>query len=162
MIWLTRFVGLLLIASQIVACDFQGAIVDAPATIRYEAGGCYGTCPIFSVTVFANGTGIFVGREHVRVIGERRFRLSREALQAFANYVEPLRPASGSIPRSARTECNVGDGPAPTIVWTGADGSSQSFCLGSHDEVPEPQLAFERLNKVVDLLPIGQFVGTTR
>ena len=49
----------------------SAASTDEMAEIRYEADPCYGTCPVYSVEVEADGTTRFTGKRHTAVEGER-------------------------------------------------------------------------------------------
>ena len=109
--------------------------VREPVSIAFDHSECYGFCPDYKATVFADGRGLFVGRGHVKVKGTRAFAFSPARFRALAAAVEPLRPERGSIPRVA--ECNVMDHSSMTLIWTGADGASQSVCLGSHKELAD-------------------------
>ena len=115
--------------------DPRQAQVREPVSITFDHSACYGFCPDYKATVFADGRGLFVGRGHVKVKGTRAFAFSPAQFRALAAAVEPLRPERGSIPRSPTTECNVMDGSSVTLIWTGANGESQSVCLGSHKEL---------------------------
>jgi hypothetical protein len=133
-------------------------VVRDPAVISYESRGCYGTCPIYKVAVWRDGRGLFIGHQHVTVVGVRQFRLSPDQYQRFADWLAPLKPARGSVPREG-TECNILDGSSFAVEWEGADGARQSFCVGSHDQLPDPRLANERIRGAPDLLPIAAWIG---
>jgi hypothetical protein len=45
--------------------------------VSLERTVCFGTCPIYTVSVRGDGTTAFVGRRFVAATGERRARLSR-------------------------------------------------------------------------------------
>ena len=81
---------LMLMATHIVACQAsnsehpqasssQASIVAAPAkaivpSIRYVSlsrTACYGTCPVYSVTIDADGSITFQGREFVKSLGKQ-------------------------------------------------------------------------------------------
>jgi Domain of unknown function (DUF6438) len=47
-----------------------------------QRGSCFGICPVYSVRVFADGTTIYRGDEHVRVRGGRETHLSSAELEA--------------------------------------------------------------------------------
>jgi len=111
--------------------------VREPVSITFDHSACYGFCPDYKATIFADGRGLFTGRDHVKVRGTRAFAFSPAQFRALAAAVEPLRPERGSIPRNPMTECNVMDGSSMTLTWTGANGASQSVCLGSHKELPD-------------------------
>lgn len=134
------------------------AIVSDPVAIRYAAHGCYGTCPVYNIVIRSDGIVDYVGRDHVLVSGARRLRVSPEQFQRFAAYLAPIKPERGSIPGPG-VDCNVNDGPSWSIEWTGADGASQGLCVGSHKELPDPNLAHERIRKAPALLPLEGLVG---
>jgi hypothetical protein len=126
--------------------------VRDPVSISFYHGACYGFCPDYSATVFADGRGLFEGRGHVVARGRHAFAFSPAQFRALAAAVAPLKPERGSIPRIA--ECNIMDGSSMTLVWTGADGASQSVCLGSHDEFPDRAEAMRIMAEARDMLPL--------
>ena len=64
-----RFAGLALAAMSLSACVVVDASRDgatsaavASETIRYETGACFGTCPVYTVTIAPDGKGTFEGK----------------------------------------------------------------------------------------------------
>jgi hypothetical protein len=53
--------------------------------VTMEQGVCMGECPIYDVTVFDDGTVLWVGERHVAAIGERRWTLPSHAVAAIAD-----------------------------------------------------------------------------
>jgi hypothetical protein len=51
---------------------------------------CFGACPVYSVQIYADGTVIYVGKENVREIGERRFKISAEKLRGLIKEFERI------------------------------------------------------------------------
>ena len=45
--------------------------------IHLERGECFGSCPVFEITISPDGTVRYVGKKNVREIGERTRRLAR-------------------------------------------------------------------------------------
>lgn len=152
-----------LAAALLAGCgpDPRDARVTDPVSISFDHSACYGYCPDYKATVFADGRGLFVGRDHVVAKGTRAFPFSPAQFRALAAAAEPLRPERGSIPRSPATECNVMDHSSRTLTWTGADGRSQSVCLGSHAELPERDAAEAGriMNRARDMLPLDGLAG---
>lgn len=142
-------------AILLAGCGFdpREAQVREPVSISFAHGPCYGFCPVYKATVFVDGRGVFVGQGHVAVKGERAFAFSPAQFRALAAAVEPLRPERGSIPRNPMTECEVMDGSSMTLTWTGANGRSQSVCLGSHRDPVRPD-AMEIMVRARDMLPL--------
>lgn len=54
----------------------QGSPEDRTFHVRLERGACFGTCPVYSVDVAADGAVIFRGRKFVTCVGEHRWRIS--------------------------------------------------------------------------------------
>lgn len=71
---------------------------DADDWVRFEEHGCYGSCPVFSTTVFADGRVRYRGYAYVNTFGERW------------RHVSPVR-ARRVIARSARFR------PKPATLW---------------------------------------------
>ena len=46
---------------------------------------CFGTCPEYSLTIYGNGTIIYMGKEYVNVTGERVYNISQEEVQLLVN-----------------------------------------------------------------------------
>jgi len=54
---------------------------DGGIVITIERTGCFGTCPVYSAQIHADGTVVYVGKDNVKEIGERRFKISQERIQ---------------------------------------------------------------------------------
>jgi len=83
--WLAR--GLALVA-------FLSACQNAPATgvppdfrIDFERGPCFGTCPVYALTVGADGSVVYDGRQFVETQGERTASLTESQLQELVDAV---------------------------------------------------------------------------
>jgi hypothetical protein len=55
----------------------RAASTSSAFQVRLERTACFGTCPIYSVTVRADGRVVFVGKRFVAATGVRRARLSK-------------------------------------------------------------------------------------
>ena len=49
--------------------------------ITMERSACFGTCPIYSAKIYADGSVVYVGKEFVKEKGERRFKIAPERVQ---------------------------------------------------------------------------------
>ncbi|NML07430.1 DUF6438 domain-containing protein [Sphingomonas sp. G-3-2-10] len=107
-------------------------------SITYETGPCFGRCPVYSITLRPDGSGVFTGKNFTAVAGERAFKLTPAEYQAFAGRLQPYRPESGERRYShgeKGCEQAVTDMPSVDIRWTRAIGDSQSLyfyygCVG--------------------------------
>lgn len=99
-------------------------------SISYEAGPCFGACPVYSLVIRPDGSGLFTGKRFTAVTGERAFKLTPGQYAAFAARLAPYRPASGEV-RYAPGEKNCAqsatDMPGVDIRWTRAIGDSQAL-----------------------------------
>ena len=54
---------------------------DDNIVITIQRSSCYGPCPIYSAKIYADGSVVYVGKEFVKEIGERRFKITPERVQ---------------------------------------------------------------------------------
>lgn len=131
-------------------------------SISYQTGPCFGACPVYSVTVRPDGTGVFNGIQHTKVSGERSFKLSPAQYQAFAAALSPYRPETGERsvePGKPGCQLAATDHPSVDVRWTRMIGDSQHlhFYFGCHDEPNRPMA--DALGNAPDVLPIAELVG---
>jgi hypothetical protein len=81
----------LALAIAIAAC----AAMEKPSAPPYpdllvtlERGGCYGSCPIYKLTIDGKGKVIYEGEEFVAVKGRRESAVSQEKIRALVAAVE--------------------------------------------------------------------------
>ncbi len=141
----------------------QPARHGAPESISYQTGACFGTCPIYIVTVRSDGTGTFEGVNFTAVRGRRDFRVSPAQYRAFVAHLAPVRPAHGSIDYNGPPRCQsmATDLPSATILWTGRRGTQRLHYYYGCDMEKHRALA-RRLSHAPGLLPIGDFIGPRR
>ena len=137
-------------------------------SISYETGGCFGPCPVYSVTVHADGRGLFVGHRYTAVTGRHSFRTTPAEYRAFAAFLEPLHPSSGSVHYDGPPLCDemATDQSSAVVKWRMRDGREQSFsfyygCDMDRKWDPKQALA-ERLRRAPDRLPIAAFIARRR
>src|ERR1043165_1978694 len=75
----TALVGLLLLSPISGAEGSQKCEGDVLITI--ERGACFGSCPIYSAQIYADGTVVYGGKNYVKTIGEQRFKISQDRIQ---------------------------------------------------------------------------------
>ena len=90
---LLRFMLLLCVAPSVAACGSNFVRSDNPlagptqdavppdTVISLERGPCFGTCPIYKLTIYSDGSVVFEGMRHVRTTGRASGRISREGLR---------------------------------------------------------------------------------
>ena len=130
-------------------------------SISYQTGPCFGRCPVYTVSVRPDGTGMFEGRNFTAVTGERAFRLTRAEYDAFAAKLAPYRPERGEIrytPDEPRCGSAPTDMPSVEVIWTRAIGDSQKLHFYYGCRNANPAMA-EALGHAAELLPIQTLIG---
>lgn len=61
--------------------------VDQETRIQLETGTCFGGCPVYSITVYGNGTVHYVGHEETRVRGHERYSIPRRQFRQLLHAV---------------------------------------------------------------------------
>ena len=152
---------LILVLAGLSACATVPEDGGVPS-ISYETGPCFGACPVYRVTVNADGTGLFEGRRFTAVTGERYFTLTLRQYRAFVAHLAPLRPATGSV-RYAGENCTTmaTDLPSAEVTWRLREGEQSLYFYFGCDMARNRAIA-ERLDAAPGLLPIGDFIGPAR
>ena len=147
-------------ALALSACATTPRSDGLPESISYETGPCFGACPVYVVTVHADGSGMFEGRRFTAAIGPRDFRVTPEQYRAFAARLAPLRPASGSVRYSGAPLCRAmaTDLPSVDVKWR-SHGREQELYFYYGCDMEGKRAIAERLGSAPDLLPIISFIG---
>ena len=95
-----RVVVVLVVSALALGCGTSGpkapaveaALLERPeALFQLRSGGCDdGACPVYSVYVFQNGDGVYVGGAHVAVVGQKTMRLPNERVASLINELEKI------------------------------------------------------------------------
>jgi hypothetical protein len=132
--------------------------------IDYETGPCFGFCPVYKVSVYPGGRGVFTGIRNTNVSGEQAFTVTPEQYAAFARALAPFRPAIGDRlvqPGKPGCEHQATDLPSVDIHWTGMGRQLRRlyFYYGCNMEA-NAKMA-EALGNAPDALPIATMIGET-
>lgn len=57
------------------------------ARISLERSACFGTCPVYSVTLYGDGRVVYVGEDFVHATGERRSSIPAPAMHALVDFM---------------------------------------------------------------------------
>jgi hypothetical protein len=131
-------------------------------SITYETGPCFGACPVYSVTVRPDGSGVFTGKRFTAVTGERAFKLTPAEYAAFASRLAPYRPASGErrvSPGEKGCEHAATDLPSVDITWTRAIGDSQKLYYYFGCNMGGDRSMAEALGGAAETLPLEALIG---
>lgn len=134
-------------------------------TIRFSAGPCFGICPVYSVTVEPDGSGVLVPQRNTSVPGETRFSVTPAQVRRLHAAFAPFRPATGKdfrISRGENCERAATDMPGYQIVWTreGQDKTVLDFYSGCFDaRYGKLRAAVNALPDILDIRPMLQPKG---
>ncbi|USU11704.1 DUF6438 domain-containing protein [Sphingomonadaceae bacterium OTU29THOMA1] len=128
-------------------------------TIRYETAPCFGTCPVYAVTIAPNGKGTFEGKRFTAVTGIKEFQATPAVYHTFAARLAPYRPRENEMLYQPGTP-NCGnaptDMPSVDVVWSELSGGSQRLNVYYGCG---PQEMREALRSAPTALPIAAFIG---
>lgn len=155
--------GLLASCSTVLPSDTASVPQSSfvPVKISYSTGPCFGTCPIYSVTVTANGQGRWEGERFVVATGERAFTVTPEQMARFTAALQPYRP-KGSLSLVTAEECNnnvATDLPTVDVFWTAADGREDHLSYYYGCDLPKNAKIGDGLRAAINILPIQNFIG---
>ena len=96
---------LLITAYSVYACS-GGSRVDAAAaagppfdSLRLMQGPCFGTCPVYSLTVFPDGRAVFEGKQYARYRGRHLARVGGDTLERLRIRARRVLAQADTLPR---------------------------------------------------------------
>lgn len=131
-----------------------------PLTISYETSPCFGFCPVYRVTVSADGKGSFTGIRNTAVTGDRDFTVSPAQFDAFAKALAPYRPSGTKRIVPGEPDCKMAatDLPGVKIGWSGTGPDSNlDFYYGC--DMQANRVMATALGNAPDTLPIESLIG---
>jgi hypothetical protein len=102
----------------LVFASASGAYDPHAVVISLERGPCFGTCPVYKVTLYGDGTVRYDGKDHVRVMGSQTAVIAPDKVKELAEEIE--RSGFFSL-RDSYTEVSVTDAPL-VVVYVAIDG----------------------------------------
>lgn len=82
--------------------------------IHMERAPCFGTCPVYSVTIHGNGEVVYQGERFVAVTGEQRRQIPEEKVRELLAKIEEV----GFFEMKDRYEGEISDLPSTTTTVT--------------------------------------------
>jgi hypothetical protein len=149
------------IALTLAGCaTFPTSQSGTPAgeTITYQTTACHGFCPLYTVAIAPDGTGVFTGAEHVAAVGERPVVATPAQAAAFTAALAPYRPASGETHLDSPDLCGARyatDLPGVIVSWSG--GGKLVVDYGC--DMQTNRAMFAALKAAPSQLPLADLVG---
>lgn len=132
---------------------------DALDSIRYETSPCFGTCPVYSVTVSRAGNGTFQGQRFTGAAGTETFAVTREQFEAFAKALAPYRGKTGGQAGGGNCPRMHTDDTGVRVTWTATNGRIQTLSHYFGCDSPEYDAMEAGLRDAPSKLPIGDMIG---
>lgn len=129
-------------------------------SISYETAPCFGTCPVYRVTMLPDGSGVFEGIRFTAVTGTRAFRPGADAYRRFFAALAPYRPVGERLIQPGTPDCGNAptDMPGVDVRWSEVSGASHHLNFYYGCRQANPAMA-EALRAAPQLLPIADFIG---
>jgi len=83
-----RSLGYIFIISIILSCGINKKSTlnkKKDIIISLERTPCYGSCPIYKMSIYSDGTALYYGKRFVNKIGSYSFRVSKETIEYILN-----------------------------------------------------------------------------
>lgn len=159
-------IGWMMAALPLAGCATTARLEPQAATpqpqvrsMSYATTPCHGFCPVYTVTVAADGAGTFTGTSHTAVSGMRRFTATPAQAARFFARLQPYLPTGELLlddPESC--ESYATDLPSVDVTWTGAAGSGHLRYDFGCDRDKHRTLA-DALRAAPEALPIAGLIG---
>ncbi|WP_277971535.1 DUF6438 domain-containing protein [Sphingomonas echinoides] len=138
------------------------SVASARSQIRsltYATTPCHGFCPVYSVTIGADGAGVFSGTSNTAVVGERRFTATPAQVASLFGRLQPYLPV-GEVLLTGPDTCKMyaTDLPSVDVTWTGEGGGGHLLYDYGCDRDAHRPLA-ETLRAGPQALPIAKLIG---
>ncbi len=139
----------MLLLAALIAADFH---------LTFARGGCMGACPIYRMTIDAQGMVTFNGERYTSVVGERKRTMTRDEMEKLARAVDDVHFFDLTDHQSGETQCREVWTDAPsasiTVHRNGRDHTVQHYlgCRGFRGE--DALIAFEkRIDQLAGVTP---------
>jgi len=120
-------------------------------TIKLQRFGCYGTCPIYSVSIDAQGTVHFFGDKFVEFTGAHDSSISNEQYARLARAAQVLSTLKDDYSPEHGCKRYVTDAPSVTVSLQSASLDKHvRVYLGCDDDTVRADIA--KLGEVVELI----------
>ena len=123
-----------------------GAYDSQSVVIHLERGPCYGSCPVYGVTLYGDGTVRYDGKDQVRVRGSKTAVIAPGAVRSL---VEEIERSGFYSMNDAYTQVSITDAPS-ALVYVAADGRKKqvSHYLGDFKAPKALEILENRIDEV--------------
>lgn len=127
----------------LASCSSTSRITDEQIVIEMEKTACYGRCPVYTIKIDKQGTGLFIGVEHTEPLGLYSFRLKKSEMEELHSAFERI----GFFGLEDRYYDNISD--LPTTYLTYRKESREKKIMDYHGAPPELKQLESRIQELV-------------
>jgi len=126
---------------------------SSSAVITLERTICYGTCPIYKITIFGDGRVQYVGERFVRIAGTRSAKISKEKVHQL---IDIFQKAGFSSLKDSYTTEHITDFPSAIISIT-VSGKTKTV-THYHGDTGAPKVLNELENRIDQTVDSKQWI----
>lgn len=147
-------IGLCSIAAVVTAV--QVSLAASARIVSLSRAACFGMCPVYTVTLYDDGTVEYEGKEHVKTVGRKTATIDRAAI---AKVKEAI--AASGIQRLDAHCCDCLDMTDHPTAVIGFESDGQWKTITDYHGCMKAPRAVRELEETLDtLLGTERFVGT--
>src|SRR5258708_3948269 len=79
-----------LVFGALMVCTFGATNSSDISEITLERTACFGTCPVYKVTLYSDGKVAYEGKEFVKEVGERSGKISAADFQRLGQQAQQI------------------------------------------------------------------------
>jgi len=125
--------------------------------VRLVRGACFGSCPVYAVSVYRDGSVVFVGKLFVKFQGRARGKVSAEALASIERVVEKYDFMSMG---DRYTHGGGGDDSNSWITYRVGDRTKTVAHYDGDMDTRDAFGLFAIALRIDDVTDVGQWIGT--
>ena len=131
-----------------------GGRLCAQTVVTLERGPCYGTCPVYKLTLYDSGKVVFEGKDHVRTKGTRTATIGKERV---AELVAEFEKAGYFSFKDRYTAYHITD--MPTAVTSVQAGRRVKRIEHYHGDSSAPKILSALENKIDAAAGSNRWIG---
>lgn len=128
----------------IITAIMVGPVAAQQTTITLERGMCFGTCPVYTLTLSSNGTVLYDGQMYVKETGNRTGTISSSD---FSSLISSFEEAGFDQLRDEYLAYNITDMPSAVLIVQ--DGNMTRRVDHYHGDMSAPKILTD-LEDLVD------------
>jgi len=133
-----------------------GPIESGLPFLRLRRSGCLGSCPVYSVEVYTDGTVRYEGDAHVLTVGSASARLTRDRMQELQRAV--ARAGFLSLQRDCCNCFDFTDGPTVSLMLV--DGGQTRKIDDYHGCDATPKTVRDLEDQIDRIVGVERWIGT--